>query len=167
MVPGICDKQAVVQGIGQHLARETQLTDRPLLGYQVQIGTVDLKFFHQPADDGIQQIVMPLPGYLANNVSGRVDHHQRRPGASAIGLPDLEILVVNDRMHDLVALYETPDCRGPGFTLEFAGMHADDNQLLSVFLLQAFQIGDDMQAVDTAIGPEIQQYHLAAEFLDA
>jgi len=44
-------------------------------------------------------------------------------------------------------------------------MHADDDQLSAVLLLEALEIRNDVQAVDAAVRPEIEQDDLAAKRL--
>ena len=46
-------------------------------------------------------------------------------------------------------------------------MYADDHQLFGVFGLEAFQVGDDVHAVDAAVGPKVQQDELAAQSAQA
>src|SRR5262249_55930951 len=43
-------------------------------------------------------------------------------------------------------------------------MHADNDKLLGIFCFELLQIGNDVHAVDAAIGPEIQKYDLASQF---
>ena len=45
--------------------------------------------------------------------------------------------------------------------VELGGVHADDHQLVLVLLLEPGQVGQDVVAVDAAIGPEIEQDDLA------
>ena len=49
------------------------------------------------------------------------------------------------------------------FVFIFARVNSDDDQLVRVFLFQLFQIGNHMEAVNAAIGPEVQKHNLAFE----
>jgi hypothetical protein len=40
---------------------------------------------------------------------------------------------------------------------------ADDDELARVLLLEPLEVGDDVQAVDAAVGPEVEQHDLAAQ----
>jgi len=42
-------------------------------------------------------------------------------------------------------------------------VHPDDHQLVGVLLFEAHQVGNDVNAVDAAVRPEIEQHHLAPQ----
>ena len=44
-------------------------------------------------------------------------------------------------------------------------MDADNHKMIRVFMFQFFQILKDMDAVDAAISPEIEDHHLSLKFL--
>ena len=60
-------------------------------------------------------------------------------------------------MFDFVAKDDAPDVLRLSFVLKLGGMDTDHHQLIGVLRLELFQIGNDMHAVDAAIGPEIEQ----------
>ena len=66
-------------------------------------------------------------------------------------------------MLDLVAQDCLPDVVNVAFVLELGRMHTDDHQFLGILLFQGGQVGNDMHAIDAAIGPEVEQDHLAAQ----
>ena len=55
------------------------------------------------------------------------------------------------------------DVLGVALGVELGGMHADDHQLVLVFLFELGQVRKNVVAVDAAEGPEIEQDDLALE----
>ena len=45
-------------------------------------------------------------------------------------------------------------------------MDADHDQFIAVRLLQVLQLGEDVHAVDAAVGPEIQEHEFSAEVFE-
>jgi hypothetical protein len=56
-----------------------------------------------------------------------------------------------------------------GFTLvgELGRVDPDDRQGLRIFGFQRLQLREDVQAVDSAVGPEVEQDHAPAEIGEA
>ncbi|MEZ5950224.1 MAG: hypothetical protein R3C12_13635 [Planctomycetaceae bacterium] len=44
-------------------------------------------------------------------------------------------------------------------------MDTDDDKFLLVFTFKVCQVGQNVHAIDAAVGPEIEQHHLAAQVL--
>src|SRR5699024_8164821 len=78
-------------------------------------------------------------------------------------LPGDEAGVVEDEGFDLVALHGLVDGLDRAFELELRGGDADDDEFLGVLLLERAQLVEDVEAVDAAEGPEVQQDDLAAQ----
>ena len=101
----------------------------------------------------------------ADDVAFGIDQDLRRPRARAVRTPDLESLVVDDRMIDVVAHENPPQVLALPLVRELRGMHTDDDQLSAVLLLEALEVRNDVQAVDAAVRPEIEQDDFAAKRL--
>src|SRR4051794_17800916 len=106
---------------------------------------------------------MALAGVLGDDVALRVDEHQRRPCARGVRLPGDELGVVEHRMLDLVALHGCRQRVRVGLVNELRRVHADDDQLPGVLVLQRTQLIEHVQAVHTAEGPEVEETEASAE----
>jgi hypothetical protein len=69
-------------------------------------------------------------------------------------------------MLDLVAQDDASDVFSVFFVFELGGMDANHHQLVRVLRFELLEIGNDVDAVDAAISPEIQQNDLALECRD-
>ena len=92
-----------------------------------------------------------------------VDQHQGRPAIDAEPVPDDHVGVVDDRVLDPVLGHLAADVLGVLLGVELGGVDADDHQLVLVLLLELGQVGQDVVAVDAAVGPEVEQDDLALE----
>jgi hypothetical protein len=117
----------------------------------------------QLGDEHVDRVLVPLAGVLGDDVALRVDEHQRGPGASGVGLPGLEVGVVEHRVRDLVALRGRPQRVRVGLVHELRRVDAHDDELTVVLLLQRPKLVEDMQAVDAAERPEVEQDEAAAQ----
>lgn len=111
-----------------------------------------LQLRHQ-ALDGVR---VALARVLCDDVALRVDDDERRPGADGVLLPGRELRVVQDRVLDAVALDRVHDRPVLGLVHKLRGVDPDDHDRVPVLLLQLAELVQDMQAVDAAEGPEIQ-----------
>lgn len=106
---------------------------------------------------------MAFAGVPAGHVAIRRNEHQRRPGANGIGVPDGKVGVVDDGMPDVVAHDGLLNAVRFLFGLELARMHANHHQFVGIFGFKGFQVGNDVQAVDAAVGPEVEQDDFPAQ----
>ena len=117
----------------------------------------------QLVEQRVEGVRVPLAGQLRDDVALGVDHHERRPRLHGVLLPGRELRVVEHRVVHLVAL----DGRGHGgrvgLVLELGRVDADGHQDVGVLLLERAQLGQDVQAVHAAEGPEVEQDDLAAQ----
>ena len=109
---------------------------------------------------------LPFAGRLAEEVALRVDQDERRPGRALVGVPDLLVGVVDDRVLDLVAQDRLADRLRVLLVLELGRVDADDDELVGILLLELGQVGQDVDAVDAAERPEVEQDDLALEVLE-
>ena len=75
----------------------------------------------------------------------------------------LKVGVVDDRVLDLVAQDDAADVLGLFLVVELGGMHADDDELIGILRFEPFEVGDDVDAVDAAVSPEVEQDDFAAQ----
>src|SRR3546814_6076657 len=106
---------------------------------------------------------MALTGVVRDDVPLRVDQHQGRPGTGGIGLPGDQLRVVEDRMVHRVALDRSPERVRIGLVHELRRVRPDHDQLVGELLLYRAQLVEDVQAVDAAEGPEVEQHEASAE----
>ena len=118
-------------------------------------------------DDGVQgRRELPgeeLAGHGADHSAGRVEDHDRGPRPHAERAPDAELAVVHDGVLDAEALRRGGDVGRHALGAELAGVHADDDQLIRVALFQLPQLRQYVDAVDSAVSPEVEQHQLAAQ----
>ena len=109
---------------------------------------------------------MPLAAERADVFALGVDQDQGRPAIDAEPVPDDLVGVVDHRVLDPVLVDLLADVLGLALGLELGGVDADDDQLVLVFLLEGGEVGQDVVAVDAAIGPEVEQDDLAAQLFE-
>ena len=172
MVPGISHSQSARGRVLGNLSREGQVppiravwrSNRP--GAFAQ-GPSRAMLGDQFLDQFLQNGRMPLAGHPFDHVARRVDEDQGGPGAHAVTLPDREFGVIDDRMVDLVA----PDGVAKRGCLPLVGklrrMDPNDRQGLGKPGIQRLQLREDVQAVDSAVGPEVEQDHASPEICEA
>ena len=100
---------------------------------------------------------------LGEDPPSRIDEHQRRPGADGVLVPDPVLAVVDDRVMELQPLHGGAQVLGDPFGRELGGVDADDDQFVGKLVLELPQLREDVQAVDSAVGPEVEQDQLAAQ----
>ena len=173
---GVVFDEAVVTGVGHEqvprgqprgLARVEQVG---LRGRRRDIGAVpgvEGALGRMLGDEALDDLGQPggvaLARHRRHEVALGVDHGQCRPSSGGVGLPGDEVGVVEDEVFDLVALHGLVDGLDGAFELELRGVDADDDEFLGVLLLERAQLVEDVEAVDAAEGPEVQQDDLAAQ----
>ncbi len=136
---------------------------RAALGIEGAAGGVGL---HEAADDRVEGLHMTLTGHGGHHVALGVDHDEGRPGAGGVGVPGLQVGVVEHGVLDAVALDRGGERLRVALVLELRGVHADDDERVAVLLLERAQLVEDVQAVDAAEGPEVEHDDLPAEALE-
>ena len=71
-------------------------------------------------------------------------------------MPDGKFRIVVNGMFDLVAQDDAPDVLRLFFVLKLRGVDADHDQLIRVLGFKFLQIRNDVDAVDAAVGPEVE-----------
>ncbi len=114
-------------------------------------GVLGLQLLDQPGD----RVGVALTGVLGDDVTLRVDHHQRRPGPDGVLLPGGQRRVVQHRVVHLVPGDGVHHGLVVGLVHELRRVHPDDHHGVAVLLLQLPQLVQDVQTVDAAEGPEV------------
>lgn len=114
----------------------------------------------------VEDFTIPFAGSEETGVVFGVDQEEGRPGANAEFAPDDHFGVVEDRVGDFVADDGVTDVVGDFFVVEFGGMDSDDDEFVGVFFFEVFEIGEDVHAVDAAVGPEVEEDDFAFEFIE-
>src|SRR5690606_28453885 len=100
---------------------------------------------------------------LADDPPFRIDEDQRWPGANRVLGPDVEVDVIDHRVLDIVALDRAPQAAAGPLGRELCRMHPDDDQCVRKLPLDLPQLGKQMEAIYSAVGPEIEDHELAAQ----
>ena len=126
-------------------------------------GALGLVLGDQFGDEHGQAVGVAFAGQVGHDVALGVDDHQGGPGAGGVGLPGVQLRVVQDGVVDLVALNRG----GKGYriclVLELGRVHTHGNQDVGVLLFERAQLIEDVQAVDAAESPEVEEHDLAAQ----
>ena len=102
---------------------------------------------------------------LADDSTLWIDEYECRPRVDPERLANLLQRIVHHRVFDPVPQYGLANCLKLAFAIELRPVHADDDQLVGELRLETLQIWNDMDAVDAALGPEVEQHNLAAQIL--
>jgi hypothetical protein len=126
-------------------------------------GALGVVLADQLVEQRVQGMGVPLTGQLRDHVALGVDHDERRPRLHGVLLPGREVRVVEHRVVHLVALHGRGHGGRVGLVLELGRVDAHGHQDVGELLLERAQLGQDVQAVHAAEGPEVEQDHLAAQ----
>ena len=117
---------------------------------------------------GKEQIQNLSMSFARQNEDGHVgggEHDKAWPGAPLEAPPDEHLIVINDRVFDFILEDGVADLLGPFFIdkLGRVAAHEHNGVLSCELLLQKLQVRQHVQAVDAAVGPEVDQRELAAQ----
>mgnify|MGYP005838965733 CR=1 FL=1 len=124
------------------------------------------EFGEERGDDGLEEGVDAFAFVVADEVAGGVDKDEGGPGAGAVGGPGAEVGVVDDGVGDAEAADGLADGVVFVFFGVFAGVDADDEEVVAEFGLEALEVGHDVLAVDAAGCPEIEEDDAATEVVE-
>ena len=109
----------------------------------------------------VERLEADLPLVLANHLALGIYEHEGRPRPDRVPAPDLEGGVVDHRMLEAVAEHRLPDVGRRPLRVELRRVHAYDDELSVVLFFQFPQLRKYVQAVKSAVGPEVEDDHLA------
>ena len=167
MVASVGDEEPSV--LGEYLAwiPEGRRRRRVSLEGELYRVTVDrslcVELIDEGGDDGLDSVVYPFACPDADSLAGGIHQRHGWPSIRSPRTPDLEVLVVHHRMGDLVPLDDVPKVLSLTLVGELGRVHPNDHQLLGKLGLEPFQVRNDMNAVDTAIRPEVEENDLALQ----
>ena len=118
---------------------------------------------HEVVDQPGQRLRVPLAGHGRDEVPLRVHHGERGPRLGRVLPPHVQVGVVQHGVADAVPLDRVGEGGRVLLVLELRRVHPDDDQDVGVPLLDRAQLVQDVQAVDAAERPEVQQDDLAAQ----
>ena len=162
VVVGVRDKESLRRRMGEDFAGEGQGATGVLVFFQRKMqgciveSALAFGLSDELINDAFEDFLMAFTGEMAQDIAIGPDHHQRRPGPHRILPPDMKVAVVDHGMLDLIAQDRLADVGRVAFVLEFCRMHANNHQFPGILLFQGGQFGDDVHAIDAAVGPEIQ-----------
>ena len=131
-------------------------------GAQCALGAV---FFDEAFDEAGDALRVAFAGHLGHEVAFGVDERQRGPRPCGVCLPGYEVGVVEHDVLHLVALNRLVDGFDGALEFELRRVHADHHEFVVVLLFDFSQLIQNVQAVDAAERPEVQQNDLAAQIL--
>ena len=121
-------------------------------------------FAQELADHRFFLLVFALAEVGVADVAVGVDEVLGRPVLVAVGVPGAEFVVLDDRIVDAFGSIAVFDVAGFALERELGAVDADDRQaVLAVALVPGLQVGQGADAVDAAVGPEVDQDDLAAQ----
>ena len=107
-----------------------------------------------------ERFILDLSRDRLANVAGGVDQHQSRPGVDAEPLPELVLGVDDDGMRDTVPPDGLSDVLGVLLGKELRRVDADDDhRIVRKPIFDPGQDRQEMQAVDSTEGPEVEHRH--------
>ena len=176
VVPGVGDEQPPLgrghARLGQHLAGEREPRGRAhgRVGHDRRRRRGQRArprvLLEQRGDRLLELVAAPLARHRGDDGAGRVHQHARRPRARPVGPPQPHVLVHHHRVPDAVALHRGADAAAVGLVVELGRVHADhDERAAGEDALEVLEVGQDVHAVDAAVGPEVEQHDLALELL--
>ena len=167
VVVGVGDEESV-RG-GEDLAREGKgsLARAVALKLDIQGTAVYQLLGVVLGDHGREHVVERLDGELAlvltDDLAIGSDEHEGGPSARGVLAPDDEVGVVDDRVLYLVAHDGAADVVGGLLSVELGRVDSDHYQLIGVLLFQFPQLRKHVHAVNSTVGPEVQDEYLAHE----
>ena len=131
-------------------------------GTQCALGAV---FFDEALNEAGDALRVAFTGHLRHEIAFGVDERQRGPRSGGVGLPGHEVGVVEHDVLHLVALNRLVDGFDGALEFELRRVHADHHELVVILFFNFAQFIQNVQAVDAAERPEVQQNDLAAQIL--
>ena len=168
MVTTVRDENALSAGVCNDLSGESQHAHTGLF----RAGKEPRTFHESPSlpedldelsDGFLQRFPVPLSRDAPDDVPFRINEHERRPGPCAVGFPDSEIGVIDHGVGDLVAAYGPVQVLVLLFVGKLGRVHSNHDQRLGKLFFQRLQLREDVMAVNSAVGPEINEDDLPSQ----
>src|SRR3982750_3729985 len=119
------------------------------------------------ADYPLGEVIFALAVVIVTNAALRIDEVVGGPVTVLECAPQTVPIVRRYRVGNAEILDRLGDVRRLALECELGRMDADHDQpVAAIFLPPGFDVRDRAQAVDAAVGPEIDQHDLALELLE-
>jgi hypothetical protein len=171
------DENAVMAGVGDGDAlavhgdlariRERSGRDRRGLGGEVERPLAESAIGTRRRDDALDERRDRVGGELARAHSydraSRIDGDEGGPCAHGVRAPHAELAIVQNRMGRTEPDGGVTNARRVAFGDVLAAVHPDDGDGFGKPLLELPQLRQHMDAVDSTVGPEVEEEQLAAK----
>ncbi len=127
--------------------------------------SLPLVFLDQITQEIVQWLVRQLTGLLRDDIPLGIHDRDRRPCSHRVRAPEAKLPVVHDRMVDPLPAAGLGDRFCASLVMVLAGVDADRDQRLAERRLELPDPRQHVQAVDSAVGPEVEQDDPAAKIL--
>ena len=114
-----------------------------------------------------ERLERDLAGLLRHHAALRIEEGERRPGPHRVGTPGAEVPVVDDGMVDAEPEAGIGEVRSSALGGELTRVHPDDHEHVVKPLLELPDPREQVEAVDSAVRPEVEDDDLAAQVGDA
>src|SRR6202012_778557 len=121
----------------------------------------------EPSNRVLDLIILTFAPMTEHDLPGLVSDILGRPILVAPGIPGGRLVVLSHRIGETMAFQGSLHIAGRPFEWKFGGMDADhDKPLVFVCLVELGHVGQRVDTVIAAIGPEIDQHHPAPQITD-
>jgi hypothetical protein len=168
IVPAVSNEQSTCRFVGEHLSGKREFAGRALfLNQRIDRRAVDhpvvVVFRYEFAHRFDERFGWRFTFVLTDHHAGGIKEHERGPGSNSILPPDSEIGVVDDGVFDPVSLDSTAQAAARPFAWELGRVDANNDEFVWEFGFELRQLGKQMQTIDSAECPEIEDDQFAAE----
>ena len=118
-------------------------------------------------DEVMHSDVVKFAGVPGNDLAERVDEDECGPCVDRERLPDRKVGVRDHGVMDPETLSRERKTFGVALGRKFWRVDANDLKLVRESELEPMQIRKNVNAIDAAGGPEVEQHHLAAQVRNA
>ena len=113
----------------------------------------------------LYDLCIALFGHFLDYVLVRAHDHHRWPVVQILRVPDIEVTIIAADVLDVISTHRLPQHIESFFCLEFRGVDPNEGYLRHIckHLLEFLQLGEHMDTVDAARGPEVNNQKLVLE----
>ena len=109
-------------------------------------------------DDGNEHLGCEFPGVGANDIPARINGYECRPCRHCITSPDAKLAIVHYGVLDSQTNRRMANSLCDSLSVVLAAVDANDDQRVCKFLFELPQLRKNVNAVDSTVCPEIEQY---------
>ena len=167
VMSAICDGNAItvdrdLSGKRQHIRRRTgRVSRKHYLSHIKRSGRA--RIIKHTVEEGSNQLGLELSSMHAYHIATGADGHERWPCANGVGAPHAKLPVVDRGMYGIQAQAGVAEARRIAFCRKLSTVYAHDGYFSPVFLFERPQLRKHVDAVDSAVRPEIEQQEPSAK----